>query len=209
MKLKNCFVIAMLVLICSVAQASASVIEYTDVTLFNAAVPGATSYNFEGIAPVNGFSVVSPTVGGVAFTAPNSTPFVIGDNFYGPDTFGGAAFFSGQGPLIGPSNVTATLTSGVTAIGFFYGPGDDAGGAITVTLSTGDVFSLAIPDVGTADFVGFTSTTPITSVAFTEAGYGMDIVQFEATTPVPIPAAIYLIGSGLIGLMGIKRKFKN
>ena len=175
-------------------------------------VAATLAFNATPVADAAG--TVEPTVGGVTFTAPSSTPFVI---TYGVGTFGGAPFFSGQGPgwdaetgvLKGPSNVTATLASGVTAIGFLYGPGDDAGGAITVTLSTGDVFSLAIPDVGTADFVGFTSTTPITSVAFTEAGYGMDIVQFEATTPVPIPAAIYLIGSGLIGLIGIKRKFKN
>lgn len=30
-----------------------------------------------------------------------------------------------------------------------------------------------------------------------------------SSTPVPIPAAIWLLGSGLIGLIGLRRKFKK
>ena len=52
MKLKNCFVIFILVFVFSATTALASVIEYTETTSFNAAISGATTYNFESsVAP--------------------------------------------------------------------------------------------------------------------------------------------------------------
>jgi hypothetical protein len=214
MKLKYCLVFAALAFVFSIAPASASVTEYTSVATFNAAVSGATSYNFEGIATnPPGYLGGNTTVGGVLFTAPSSAAFAI-DGFYNPAPFGGAAFFSGQAdPAVNPSHVTATL-AGMTAIGFYYGPGDNAGGAITAILSTGDTFNLAVPvPYDVALFVGFTSSTPITSVAFSEQGYGMDIIQFElgtaATSTVPEPTTMLLLGLGLVGLAGVRRKFKK
>jgi hypothetical protein len=34
-------------------------------------------------------------------------------------------------------------------------------------------------------------------------------VEVEETSPVPIPGAIYLLGSGLLGLVGIRKKIKS
>jgi len=134
MKLKHYFVISILVLVCSAAPALAYLTNvYTDTTSFNNAISGATTYDFTSIPllgalpPPNSdvqYTIGDATVGGVTFTAPSCTAVVI---TYGPGTFGGVHFFSGQGPLAGPSNATATL-AGVTAIGFYYSPGDDAGG---------------------------------------------------------------------------------
>ena len=76
MKLKNCFVIFILVFVCSATTALASVMEYTNTASFNAAVSGATSYNFEGIAPVNGYSIGNTTVGGVTFADDSPTTFL-------------------------------------------------------------------------------------------------------------------------------------
>jgi hypothetical protein len=227
MKLKNCFLIAILAFVCSAAPASASVIKYTSLAAFNAAISGMTTYNFEGIAPandpVNGWTqgnpnvVVGPVTGPVTFAPDSSgTLWVFGDNYYA-NTFGGAAFISAQEGLVnGSNNVTATLAPGVTAIGFSYGPADAAGEAITVTINGSGSYNLAIPAVfATADFVGFTSDTPITSVAFTEQGLGMDIIQFElgtanpAVSPAPEPASMLLLGLGLMGLAGVRRKIKK
>ena len=193
----------------SVSSVSAAVVEYTSASAFNAAVPGTAAYDFEGIIPAGTFSAVSPTtVGGVTFDAApaNNIAFIIGNGLNGPSTYGGAAFFSGQTTdLLYTSDVNATL-SGTTAIGFFYGPGDDGEGAINVTLNTGDSFNLAIPALfGTTNFVGFTSDTPITGIAFTEQGYGMNVTGFQVAT-VPAPAAAWLFGTGLLGMAGVARR---
>jgi len=38
---------------------------------------------------------------------------------------------------------------------------------------------------------------------------GSTIINPEAAAPVPIPAAAYLLGSGLLGLVGIRRKARK
>ena len=43
---------------------------------------------------------------------------------------------------------------------------------------------------------------------FDSAAYGVDSAQFAGSTPVPVPAAFWLLGSGLIGLAGVARRRK-
>jgi hypothetical protein len=47
----------------------------------------------------------------------------------------------------------------------------------------------------------------------TSAGYDLDAVEALNSgvhqNPVPLPAAIYLLGSGLVGLIGVRRKFEK
>jgi hypothetical protein len=106
-----------IVLALSAAPASAAVIEYTSSTASNAAVSGATTHNFEGIAPAGGFVGGDQTVGGVTFSAPCSNAAVVDANAaYGHHN---ASFFTGVDGYI-TSNVTATR-AGATAIGLTYG----------------------------------------------------------------------------------------
>jgi hypothetical protein len=96
------------VLVHSAAPASAAIIEYTSAAAFNAAVSGATTYNFEGIAPAGG-SVGGG--GGVTFSAPGNFEFVVDANA----GFGhyGASFFVGRFNI---SNVTATLAGATRSV---------------------------------------------------------------------------------------------
>lgn len=69
---------------------------------------------------------------------------------------------------------------------------------------------LSIPSsAGGSLFIGFVSDTPFAQVTFNE-GSGADdiaIADFQfSTSPVPVPAAAWLFGSGLLGLVGIARR---
>ncbi len=61
--------------------------------------------------------------------------------------------------------------------------------------------SFSYVDGGVAGSANLFTTTPtiFNSVNFTRAG-------FDAATPVPLPAAVWLLGSGLIGVVAIGRK---
>ena len=41
------------------------------------------------------------------------------------------------------------------------------------------------------------------------AGVGLDDLVFCHPEPVPVPAAVWLLGSGLVGLIGLRRKFRG
>ncbi len=188
------------------ATAGAAAVEFTSAGAFAAAVSNATTGNFEGIAPANSFLAGDVTVNGVSFTA-NSTPFVIDANA----GFGsyGHSFFSSQNGT--PNSVLITL-AGATAIGFDYGSYLDIGIPVSVVLSTGDSFSLTLPDTAdTEAFVGFTSNTPITSVSFTEDPSGgiFDIIDFTVAdagaSTVPEPTSLALLMGGLIGVGFLRR----
>lgn len=60
-------------------------------------------------------------------------------------------------------------------------------------------------------FAGLSTTTGISSIKISDAGYYLtDDLEFgNASLPTPIPAAVWLFGSGLFGLLGIAQKRKK
>lgn len=95
---------------------------------------------------------------------------------------------------------------------------------ISLRLTDGSLFDLAqqIPNTAAGNnyFWGFVSDTPFSRVIETEGTqvynnnyqetYHLDNLVFSknAPTPTPIPAALWLFGTGVAGLLGLRRRKK-
>lgn len=71
-----------------------------------------------------------------------------------------------------------------------------------------------VPDIGLSPDFAHKSFGPpgpgVTGDYAPEPNYAFRVlVEVEETSPVPIPGAIYLLGSGLLGLVGLRKKLKG
>jgi hypothetical protein len=107
--------------------------------------------------------------------------------------------------------ITVSFTGNpVTAIGGIFGASETDGDFIpgTINLTFSDGSSLTNHPVSVGDFSGFTFSTPITSMTFTSSDFPqIDNFYIGAqAAAVPIPPSVWLLGSGLVGLVGLRRK---
>jgi hypothetical protein len=153
----------------------------------------------------------------IGVTTASSTPKTLGYN----TTSGGSHY-------LGFTSEFATSASGVIATlawtfdnpvyafgGYVTGLESGVAGKVNITFNDGSFNSLNLADLtgGGVEFLGFTDSRAISSIVFVEniaAGsstrdiWGIDDVRF-ATASVPEPGALFLFGSGLIGLVGYRR----
>jgi len=72
-------------------------------------------------------------------------------------------------------------------------------------------FSDHLTTGGGAGFLGFVSATPFSNAAFSIVGttneqFALDNLSFTEFTATPVPPALWLFGSGLMGLIGFARR---
>jgi hypothetical protein len=144
----------------------------------------------------------------------------------------GAAATSGQNGILA-TRADGTRTNTVPISISFFKPGDSAipfitssvsaktdlwgtNGIYSATLHAYDVTgtllgSASVPD-SNGQLLAFSAEGihrfELSSSAPDTAGIAFDDVTFDSTSPIPIPAAVWLFGSGLLGLIGISRRKK-
>jgi hypothetical protein len=151
--------------------------------------------------PVNGFSYSIDTV-------------------YGPNLYLLVGAVSTNRPA---DSLEFTFTGDdVTAFGGFFWPtnfdleNEVAGIDVEIRLAGGDTETYSIENAAHHMFTGFITDEAIASIVFSENGdsvwtdgKGLFVTTdhvYTGTSVVPVPAAVWLLGSGLVGLAGIRRK---
>ena len=228
MKYKFSCLLVILTFIGFAIQANAMIITFSDRATFLTS-SGAT--NATGPLPdlglIPGGSGASQTAGSVTFSiAPPSSALFIG-------TAGLSGIINNDwtlrlpGPDIAISdveNLNVDLVSPVFSLGFDfvepeydpqYAPFVDS--TFTVTLKnngvTVDSFTFNAWPHDTAVFVGVWGDTAFNRVEIRETIGGIDDEYYgqfyTGTAPIPEPTTLLLLGSGLFGLAGLRKKFKK
>jgi hypothetical protein len=163
--------------------ALAGVLEYTSASSFSAATASSTTYNFDGLVSDDSFTYQgkSLSVGPATFNG-NGELFLIGANA-GLGEYG-VPYLSLQ---YGNPNTLIVSTHLTTAIAFNYGSYYNINDILMITLSDESVFDISLPSVQSkAEFVGVTSSTPISSFSFVDKSNSsnevLDITDFTLGT---------------------------
>jgi hypothetical protein len=209
----------------SVEASRASVLDYTNLFDFSAAAGPTSLLNFSSVTPPPGGAVTNlgtVTVGPATFTPTSGTLYGYpAGNAY--SSVGSPSFISSQGSPA-TSAVLTVSTAGTFAIAFDIGSFFPNDGSPSVAISIngqGFDFTLPVSSLNPVTFVGFTSTTSITSVQLSEAPlpyfcYGcgiptvpvLDVLDYRISDAVPEPStwAMMLLGFLGLGFLAYRRK---
>ena len=210
---------------------NAAIVTFNDRATFSAHTTSLTTIDFGGIAPSHSFvNFNTPqglTLSGINFVginAPTSLVLLVVDGQFPfiAYTGRGGQVASLESPVTGAnSGIQVNLPGGINAVGMDLftvitgsGQGTDTD---TVRISIG-AQTFQVPTVTTSVgngrvFFGFDSDTPVSSFIISATGNQAvaDVVNFTfgVAAPVPLPAAVWLFGSSLVGLLGWARPWTS
>jgi hypothetical protein len=155
----------------------------------------------------------SLSIGDVTFTA-NDNDLSIASNYSGSYNTTGLYLDNGDYSTNGFSSITFSFASDVNAFGFNFGASNyswtltayDGSGSIIESM----VIS-ALIDSNNGEFFGIAANGIAYAVlSNNDPSYDWIFIDNFTTSAVPVPAAVWLFGSGLLGLIGFtKRKAAN
>jgi hypothetical protein len=176
---------------------------------------GTITYDFSSVP--QGTTATPTTINGATFSSPSDP----GAFTFGPN----GGLYSTLGPnVLSSAGVPATLdiafSTPQTGLSFDFATGDffanNGSDSLTLTTNTGfhETVGAANPP-GSGDFypqgvVNLTGTATFTSVTISAAdaagAESLIVADMSSTSPVPLPAAAWLLMSGLGGVAGFMRR---
>ena len=193
-----------------VNSASAVTTYYSNQSAWNSAVSGITTETYESYAwNYSGgdhlYNNPGVALGGITYSFPG---YIFGIN--STVKINDAPYLSGKYLFwqYSPNLMTITLPNPVYAIAFNYG--EYWGGLLDLSVSLGNGDSATVGTLlNSYAFFGAVSDTPFTSFSLNASRDFILIDNLSQASPVPIPGALVLFGSGIIGLIGIKRRMRK
>ena len=209
----------LLLLVTGMSQAVSTT--YTDRSVWASLGTDIYTQDFEGFGFDSSFATVPLDVGpftfktnGTAAVRRNNvdvSPFLFSDT---PSSFGNAAV-----DIFIDVDLTASIIFDTAVSGFFADflwAGNTSELSLTLALLGGGSKHYTVPGRGDAlsPFGFWSSSNRITSIEFSNSlndGFYIDNVSvspFSKTPAVPVPAAVWLFATGLIGLAGFSKRSK-
>ena len=205
-------------------QANSAPVSFTDRSVWNTAIGGSTDWfvDFNGFTSDSSSFTTSPLDLGPFSLSGTSLSSCC--NIIDVPPYSGAvssnSFTTPAASLdVGGANndtVSLLLDNPVTAFGAEFASG---GFNLFMQLDfvDGNSSSLLIPYPNSEGFLGFTSSVAVQSILFFNTSGGGDVfvmddveaVSFTSIPAVPIPAAAWLFGTALIGLVGFSRRMRT
>jgi len=199
------------ILLCSREVMALTLNVYSDRVAFETVASNLTTFDFNS-EPLGIFTSTDFGDFTVSETGPSTQLSILNGGSASPD---GTQYLEFRDPReTGKPQMTFTFDSSIAAFGFDYVNTDTSDDFSVLTLD-GQTFDVGGPL--TSGFFGLIATDgTFTSLTFDDDPLGggrleevnLDNITYTNLTTVPIPAAAWLFGSGLLGLIGIARHKK-
>ena len=160
-----------------------------------------------GGTPVGNFNDVTGDIGGGTWSVASTSPFF------------GFQWTAHDGTTFGPGSYTFDTIEGGVYTGVQVGAGQIGGHILFDWNTATNIDVINVWDVSTVGNTTTYTSTAVTSGSGTNAVPGLAMIDgafpgfsanfnFSTTSAVPVPAAVWLFGSGLLGLVGVARRKK-